>query len=52
MTLVVLVTVGFGGLEKSTSEELLSDESDSEEDDDADTFAFVVTVVVTAALVA
>ena len=40
-TLVVLVTVGFGGLEKSISEESLSDEVDSEADDE-DAFAFVV----------
>ena len=42
-TLVVLVTVGMGGLEKSISEESLSDEVDSEEDDEnEDAFAFVV----------
>ena len=43
-TLVVLVTVGFGGLEKPISEESLSDEVDSEadDDDDEDFFAFVV----------
>lgn len=45
-TLVVLVTVGFGGLEKSTSEDSPSDEIDSEEDDDEDASAFVVVVVV------
>ena len=33
MTLVVLVTVGFGGLEKSNSEDSLSDEVDSEVDE-------------------
>ena len=46
-TLVVLVTVGFGGLEKSISEESLSDEVDSDADDeDEDAFAFVVDFVV------
>lgn len=45
-TLVVLVTVGFGGLEKSTSEDSPSDEIDSEEDDEEDASAFVVVVVV------
>ena len=43
-TLVIFVTVGFGGLEKSTSEESLSDEVDSE-DDDEDASAFVVAVL-------
>lgn len=46
-TLVVLVTVGFGGLEKSISEECLFDEVDSDADDeDEDDFAFVVDFVV------
>lgn len=43
-TLVIFVTVGFGGLEKSTPEESLSDEVDSE-DDDEDASAFVVAVL-------
>ena len=46
-TLVVLVTVGFGGLEKSTSEDSLSDEVDSEDDDDdGDASALVIAVVI------
>ena len=43
-TLVVFATVGFGGFEKSTSEESLSDELDSEEDDDVAS-ALVIAVV-------
>ena len=45
-TLVVFVTVGFGGLEKSTSEDSLSDEVDSEDDDDGDASALVIAVVI------
>ena len=45
-TLVVLMTVGFGGLEKSISEESLSEEVDSDAEDDEDAFAFVGMVVV------
>ena len=48
-TLVVLVTVGLGGLEKLTSEDSLSDEVDSEDDDDddddEDASTFVIAVV-------
>ena len=44
--LIVLITVGFGGLEKSISEDSLSEEVVSEADDDEDAFAFVVMVVV------
>ena len=45
-TSVILLNVGFGGLEKSTSEDSLSDEVDSEEDDEDDASAFEVTVLV------
>ena len=46
-TLIVFMTVGFGGLEKSISEDSLSEEVDSEaDDDDEDASAFVVMVVV------
>lgn len=51
MTLVVLVTVGFGGLEKSISEDSLSDEVDSEVDeDDEDVFSLLVVVAVSVGL--
>ena len=43
-TLVVFVTVGLGGLEKSTSEDSLSDEVDSEDDDDGDASALMIAV--------
>lgn len=44
-TLAVLVIVGFGGLEKSMSEDLLSDEVESDEEDDEDTSTLVFAVV-------
>ena len=51
--LVVLVTVGFGGLEKSISEDSLSDEVDSEVDeDDEAVFALLVIVAVSIGLAA
>ena len=51
MILVVLETVGFGGLEKSISEDSLSDEVDSEVDeDDEDAFSLLVVVAVSVGL--
>ena len=49
-TLVVLMIVGFGGLEKLSSEDSLSDKTDSEEDDDEGASTLVALSFVTAGL--